>query len=146
VQVVDSTDCDFWQGALADNTMVSLQTIFRNFQAKNVTIASFKDLYSEFGNPFTGEEDSIAQPTFLTAGTWNEISPWPEDVGRTLTEINASVWADGVELYGLVYINATQHYEFYFEYQHYEAAVVVSTDDILRLWCNTGGSWYHNYS
>jgi hypothetical protein len=145
VQVVDATDRNFWAGSLADNTMVSLQTIFRNFQAKNVTIDSFADLYSEFGNPFTGEEDSIAQPTFLTV-EWNEINPWSEDVGHTLAEVNASVWADGVELYGLVYINATQHYEFYFEYEYYAAAVIVSTDDTLRLWCNTGGSWYHNYS
>jgi len=112
------------------NTM-TLSLISKNMQRKNVTINTFTDLYTEFGNPFTGEEKGVTPPTTLTADTWTEISPWIEDVGHTLGEINASIWSDGIECFGIVFINATGNYPFYYQYVFHENMTVTSTTEVI---------------
>jgi|GEM_PF-3639848 len=86
----------------------------------------------------------VTSLTELVVGE-NVINPLARDVGRTLAEINVSIWLDGIQMYSIVYINATGHYPFYYQYEFNKNVIVTDMSHTLKIWCNTAGSWYHSY-
>ena len=87
----------------------------------------------------------IRPPTPLGTG-WNDVETWSEDVGHTLGDINASIWAAGIQLYAITYINATGYYSFHYTLQFNVNVAVFAESETLRLYCNTAGNWNHEYS
>lgn len=92
----------------------------------------------------TGLQYFIVGKTMLFVG-WNSLTAWDEDVGRTLAEVNASLYVSSINYtqIGFEYANGTR-YEFWFDWGG-DATVPVTADGKLYILCNVAGEWEHEY-
>jgi hypothetical protein len=85
--------------------------------------------------------------TQLTAGLpWNSVTPWNVDVGKTLGEVNASLNLDGINwaVIAIDYGNGTQ-WSLTYGISYNSEKLVASTSNILYIYCNVAGYWWHTY-
>lgn len=76
---------------------------------------------------------------------WTTVYTQAGDIGRSLKNVNASLWSDGIEETYIVYVNSTAHYEFYYQYRYYENVTVCNIADTLRVYSLTEGYWSRKY-
>jgi hypothetical protein len=84
-------------------------------------------------------------PTELDVG-WNEISPWVEDIGKNLGEVNASLNFEFINwtIISLEYVNGTR-YVFVYGYSYNANIQVQSTNDRFYIYCVVADEWIHIY-
>jgi hypothetical protein len=98
----------------------------------------FVELYTYFTNPF------YAENTQLAVG-WNNFTAWGCDVGKTLSQVNASLYHDSINYsqIGFEYANGTR-YEFWVDWGG-DDTVLVTADGKFYILCNVADEWGHYY-
>lgn len=82
--------------------------------------------------------------TKLVVG-WNVNNAWNLDVDKTLEQICASLQYIGIGSTIIIKDNSTE-YRYDYGLEPNATILILVTSDELRIYCITGGYWYHDYS
>jgi hypothetical protein len=79
-------------------------------------------------------------------GGWNTCTLWSTDVDKTLGEVNVSLNLDSIDWAAITidYGNGTQ-WSMVYGTSYNSEKLIVSTSNILYIYCNVADTWYHNY-
>lgn len=88
---------------------------------------------------------SAYDTTSLAVG-WNNFTAWSLDVGKTLSQVNASLYLSYISFsqIGFEYANGTRY--MFFPDWGGDSAVTVTADGTFYILCNTAGMWEHKYT
>jgi len=84
--------------------------------------------------------------TALSQGN-NKIHPDTADVGKTLGQVNQSLYLDSIQFDWIVYYSDAEVQQGLFVngYAHDASVTISDTDDWLFIFCDAAGTWYHVY-